>query len=85
MAVKHGSGARDLKWGSGVSPAAVFFQAGGTTQDFKFRPPDRSAAESQIRDADVAAQAANLAKAQILQQSSIGDRGRLETAPVVVN
>ena len=40
-----------------------------------------SSAESQIRDADVAAQAANLSKAQVLQQSSIAAMAQANSAP----
>ena len=40
-----------------------------------------SAAESQIRDADVAAQAANLTKAQVLQQTSIAAMAQANAEP----
>jgi flagellin len=40
-----------------------------------------SAAQSQIRDTDVAAQAANLTKAQVLQQSSIAALAQANSAP----
>ena len=40
-----------------------------------------SAAESRIRDADVAAEAANLSKAQVLQQSSIAAMAQANSAP----
>ncbi|HJT86698.1 MAG TPA: flagellin [Bryobacteraceae bacterium] len=40
-----------------------------------------SSAESQIRDADVAQQAANLSKAQVLQQASIAAMAQANTAP----
>ncbi|HEY3835908.1 MAG TPA: flagellin [Bryobacteraceae bacterium] len=40
-----------------------------------------SAAESQIRDANVAAEAANLTKAQVLQQSSIAAMAQANSAP----
>jgi flagellin len=40
-----------------------------------------SAAESSIRDADVASEAANLTKAQILQQSSVAALAQANTAP----
>jgi flagellin len=43
-----------------------------------------SAAESQIRDADVAQQAANLTKAQVLQQSSIAAMAQANSAPQAV-
>ncbi len=43
-----------------------------------------SAAESQIRDADVAQQAANLSKAQVLQQSSIAAMAQANSAPQAV-
>jgi flagellin len=43
-----------------------------------------SAAESQIRDADVAAQAANLSKAQVLQQSTIAAMAQANSAPQAV-
>jgi flagellin len=40
-----------------------------------------SAAQSRIRDADMAAEAANLTKAQILQQSSIAAMAQANSAP----
>lgn len=43
-----------------------------------------SAAESKIRDADVAAEAANLTKAQVLQQSSIAAMAQANSAPQAV-
>jgi flagellin len=43
-----------------------------------------SSAQSQIRDADVAAQAANLSKAQVLQQSSIAAMAQANSAPQAV-
>ena len=43
-----------------------------------------SAAESQIRDADVAAEAANLTKSQILNQASIAVMAQANTAPQAV-
>jgi flagellin len=43
-----------------------------------------SAAESQIRDADVAQQAANLSKAQTLQQASIAAMAQANSAPQAV-
>ena len=43
-----------------------------------------SAAESQIRDTDVAAQAANLSKAQVLQQSTIAAMAQANSAPQAV-
>jgi|SRR5689334_4508306 flagellin len=43
-----------------------------------------SAAESHIRDADVAAEAANLTKAQTLQQSSIAALAQANAAPAAV-
>jgi flagellin len=43
-----------------------------------------SAAQAQIRDADVAAQAANLSKAQVLQQSSIAAMAQANSAPQAV-
>jgi len=43
-----------------------------------------SAAEAQIRDADVAAQAANLTKAQTLQQASIAAMAQANSAPQAV-
>lgn len=43
-----------------------------------------AAAESRIRDADLAAEAANLTKAQILQQAGIAALGQANTAPQVV-
>ena len=43
-----------------------------------------TAAESQIKDADVAAQAANLTKAQVLQQASIAAMAQANSAPQAV-
>jgi len=43
-----------------------------------------SAAQSQIRDADVAAQAANLTKAQVLQQSSIAAMAQANAEPQAI-
>ena len=43
-----------------------------------------SSAESQIRDADIAAEAANLTKAQVLQQSSIAAMAQANSAPQAV-
>lgn len=43
-----------------------------------------SAAESSIRDADVAAEAANLTKAQVLQQASIAAMAQANSAPQAV-
>jgi flagellin len=43
-----------------------------------------SSAESQIRDADVAAQAANLTKAQVLQQASIAAMAQANSAPQAI-
>ncbi len=43
-----------------------------------------TAAESQIRDADVATEAANLTKAQVLQQSAIAAMAQANTAPQAV-
>jgi len=43
-----------------------------------------SAAESQIRDANVAAEAANLSKAQVLQQSTIAAMAQANSAPQAV-
>jgi flagellin len=40
-----------------------------------------SAAESRIRDADVAAEAANLTKAQVLQQASLAAMAQANSAP----
>ena len=40
-----------------------------------------SAAESQIRDADVAAEAANLSKAQVLEQASVAAMAQANSAP----
>ncbi|HZU22610.1 MAG TPA: flagellin, partial [Terriglobales bacterium] len=40
-----------------------------------------SAAESQIRDADVAAEAANLTKAQVLEQASVAAMAQANSAP----
>jgi flagellin len=43
-----------------------------------------SAAQSQIRDADVASEAANLSKAQVLQQASIAAMAQANSAPQAV-
>ena len=43
-----------------------------------------SAAESQIKDADVAAEAANLTKAQVLQQASIAAMAQANSSPEAV-
>jgi flagellin len=43
-----------------------------------------SAAESRIRDADVAAEAANLTKAQVLQQASMAAMAQANSAPQAV-
>ncbi|HXB75503.1 MAG TPA: flagellin [Candidatus Acidoferrales bacterium] len=43
-----------------------------------------SAAQAQIRDADVAAEAANLSKAQVLQQASIAAMAQANSAPQAV-
>lgn len=43
-----------------------------------------SAAESRIRDADMAAEAANLTKAQVLQQASLAAMAQANTAPQAV-
>jgi flagellin len=40
-----------------------------------------SAAEARIRDADVAAEAANLTKAQVLQQASMAAMAQANSAP----
>jgi len=43
-----------------------------------------SAAESRIRDADVASEAANLTKAQVLQQASLAAMAQANSAPQAV-
>jgi flagellin len=43
-----------------------------------------AAAESRIRDADLAAEAANLTKAQILQQAGVAALGQANTAPQAI-
>ena len=43
-----------------------------------------SAAESRIRDADIAAEAANLTKAQVLQQASMAAMAQANSAPQAV-
>ena len=43
-----------------------------------------SAAQSRIRDADIAAEAANLTKAQTLQQTSIAALAQANAAPAAV-
>ena len=43
-----------------------------------------SAAESRIRDADVAAEAANLTKAQVLQQATMAAMAQANSAPQAV-
>jgi flagellin len=40
-----------------------------------------SAAESRIKDADVAAEAANLSKSQVLEQSSVAAMAQTNSAP----
>ncbi len=43
-----------------------------------------SSAESQIRDADVATEAANLTKAQVLEQASVAAMAQANAAPQAV-
>jgi flagellin len=43
-----------------------------------------AAAESRIRDADLAAEAANLTKAQILQQAGVAALAQANSAPQIV-
>jgi flagellin len=43
-----------------------------------------SAAESRIRDADMASEAANLTKSQVLQQASLAALAQANTAPQAV-
>ncbi len=43
-----------------------------------------SASESRIRDADVASEAANLTKAQVLQQASLAAMAQANSAPQAV-
>jgi flagellin len=43
-----------------------------------------SSAQAQIRDADVAMEAANLSKAQVLQQASIAAMAQANSAPQAV-
>ena len=43
-----------------------------------------TAAESRIRDADVASEAANLTKAQVLQQASMAAMAQANSAPQAV-
>jgi flagellin len=43
-----------------------------------------SSAESQIRDADVAQEAANLTKAQVLQQASVAAMAQANAAPQAI-
>jgi flagellin len=43
-----------------------------------------SAAESRIRDADVASEAANLTKAQVLQQANMAAMAQANSAPQAV-
>jgi flagellin len=43
-----------------------------------------SSAQAQIRDADVASEAANLSKAQVLQQASIAAMAQANSAPQAV-
>jgi len=64
-----GAGENDLNYAIGLA----------TSQISSF-----SAAESRIRDADMAAEAANLTKAQILQQSSIAAMAQANSAPQAV-
>jgi flagellin len=64
-----GAGENDLNYAIGLA----------TSQISSF-----SAAESRIRDADMASEAANLTKAQILQQSSIAAMAQANSAPQAV-
>jgi flagellin len=64
-----GAGENDLNYAIGLA----------TSQISSF-----SAAESRIRDADMAAEAANLTKAQILQQSSVAAMAQANSAPQAV-
>ena len=64
-----GAGENDLNYAIGLA----------TSQITSF-----SAAQSRIRDADMAAEAANLTKAQILQQSSVAAMAQANAAPQAV-
>jgi len=64
-----GAGENDLNYAIGLA----------TSQSTNF-----SSAESQIRDADVATEAANLTKAQVLQQASVAAMAQANAAPQAV-
>ena len=64
-----GKGQNQLNYASGLAQSQV---------------ANFSAAESHIRDADVAAEAANLTKAQVLQQASIAAMAQANTAPQAI-
>jgi flagellin len=64
-----GAGENDLNYAIGLA----------TSQSTNF-----SSAESQIRDADVATEAANLTKAQVLQQASVAAMAQANAAPQAI-
>jgi flagellin len=71
-------GAVQGKVGTGQNTLAYAVNL-ATSQDSNF-----AAAESRIRDADVAAEAANLTKAQVLNQSSLAAIAQANSAPQAV-
>ena len=66
---KVGSGENDLNYAINLAQSQI---------------TNFSSAESQIRDADVAAEASNLTKAQVLQQSSIAAMAQANSAPQAI-
>jgi flagellin len=63
---KVGAGENDLQYAINLAQSQI---------------TNQSAAESQIRDADIATEAANLTKAQVLQQSSVAALAQANSAP----
>jgi flagellin len=61
-----GTGENDLQYAIGLAQSQI---------------TDKSAAESQIRDADIATEAANLTKSQVLEQSSVAALAQANAAP----
>jgi len=66
-----------------TSAAKVAGQAGAVGLDFS-QISNFSAAQSTIRDADVASEAANLTKAQVLQQTSLAALAQANSAPQAI-
>jgi flagellin len=61
-----GTGENDLTYAIGLANSQI---------------TNESASESQIRDANIAQEAANLTKSQVLQQSSVAALAQANTAP----